>query len=139
MRTDDRYIKQYREKLRELNRVEEGVNSLRREIDSLSQEMAQRRITHGSLLSEITAMRKVISVMIDEDVDHVEAKLKVEPSDMINTIWTDSESPYPSGDIMLSAGQYPISRGASGVISTINVDKIDSVYHTVSLGPFGNP
>lgn len=82
----DRYFNDYRKKFKDV----EQIISQRREMLGQIEQMDNKLI---SAQAELTHMKKVISLMIEKDLDPVEAQLTVEDTqDIILTkseIWTD--------------------------------------------------
>lgn len=76
------YFEQYREKKKQLAELTNEHRDLRTILD---QKRAEARV----LENEISSMKRIITTMIDHGVDHVEAKLMNDPSDLKDSMWDD--------------------------------------------------
>ena len=79
------YFETYREKNKELHEARQLLYDLNSSVVS-----AKSAITE--LQSEIYAMRKIITMMIDNNLDPVEVKLTTEPSDRKESLWEITDS-----------------------------------------------
>lgn len=129
MISDDKYIDKYRQKLAQMTKLQEDSGKISRQLDKCHIEMA-------AVQSELRTMRRIISTMIDNGIDHVEAKLRLDASEHVNTIWTDAN--------MDMQAAYPLHGSPTGILSGLSLDNINTTisncpYPTVTTGPFGNP
>jgi len=76
----DEYFQTYRDKIAE-------CELLRQEIRNIEKIIYNKNDTVRSLEEEINAMRQLITIMIDNDWDPVEAKLKTEAVDRMRNMW----------------------------------------------------
>lgn len=74
------YFKSYRDKLRELEDYRAKVNLMQVEVANI-------RKTIVCMQNECIKMRSIITIMIEEDIDDVEAKLRGETSTV--SLWDD--------------------------------------------------
>lgn len=89
----ERYFKEYRKKLEEVKQIRVKHQGMMDELSSMSEKLTNaERDLHG--------MKRVISKMIDEDLDPIEAKLSIDDADDAS-IWQNqgieiSYDPSPS-------------------------------------------
>jgi chromosome segregation ATPase len=58
-------------------------------IEDLRAQANAHRSKAAELEKDLMAMKRIISVMIEENIDPIEAKLRTSPDDRIDTIWVD--------------------------------------------------
>lgn len=129
----------------------EEYRAKKRELDALADEYARlkniaekTRIKARNLEQEISSMKRIMTIMIDDGIDPVEAKLKNDPSTLVDSIWdrnvyddtiheltiSPSSSIYSSAiDIYKSSGAI----GASGVTDTYGIISSASSLNDITL------
>ena len=78
--SSEEYFKSYRDKLKQLENYETDVKNLNLEVASIRNKIM-------SLQTECVKMRSIITVMIEEGIDHVEARLRDDTS--VVSLWDD--------------------------------------------------
>lgn len=95
-------------------------------IEDLKLQAAGRRSEAFELEKDLMAMKRVISVMIEENIDPIEAKLRTLPDDKVDTIWIDDQLTFTSASIdsynsvYSSVGGIDIAAAPLTTMSTIN-------------------
>lgn len=105
----ERYFKEYRRKLNEVKQIRVEHRDLSNQVVMMAD-----KLTHAE--RELHGMKRVISKMIDEDLDPVEAKLSIDDSDEAG-IWQNQ-----TVDITYDAS--PSYGGSIDTWSTVNMDTI---------------
>ena len=144
------YFEQYREKIREIKVLEEQVSNLQEQINS-------RRSNIKSLNTEVNGMRRIITVMIDQGMDPVEAKLRTDDDDRQDNLWRDldlakvtavtggaggvsmasiTDLTWPSTIVTAGTG-YPAI--ATAITNTGAISTSGSMRITGALGAYGSP
>ena len=70
----ERYLNEYRKKLEEVKKIRVAYNEIAEELNAMTCNL-------NNAESELYGMKRVISKMIDEDLDPIEAKLSIDDSD----------------------------------------------------------
>lgn len=128
------YFEQYRNKLRTLEESKSNIARLRGEIDRAID--ACKKIN-----SEISSMRRIITLMVDTGMDPVEAKLRHDPSDLLESMWEPIDvlddsitiTTYPSSSTKWSSGTATMSSatgavGSTGTAHTISPINASTIY-----------
>lgn len=77
------YFQQYRKMIQEQQSIQEQIKDMQESISRLSKQS-------NHISSEIIAMKRIMTYMIDNGVDPVEAKLKIDENNK-DTHWRDEE------------------------------------------------
>ena len=108
MSSDD-YFKSYRHKLRELENYKDTINKLNIEVASIRNKVI-------GLQNECIKMRTIITIMIEEGIDDVEARLRDEKSTVSlwesESISTSTSRSYPYYQSMSSISGNPFASGS---------------------------
>lgn len=117
----EKYLNEYRKKLKNVQQIKtvhkENENKYYQSSSNLN--MAE---------AELTAMRRVISKMIDENIDPIEAQLSIDESDKFN-IWNSSvDTMSPSMSIGLSSITTTPTIDLSGITVSSAINYDDDIY-----------
>lgn len=74
------YFEEYRKKKRELESLADEHQRIKTVADEI-------RTKARNLEEEIASMKRIMTLMIDNGIDPVEAKLKTEPSSLVDSFW----------------------------------------------------
>jgi len=74
------YFKEYRAKISEMKELQQEADRLKDMVDLIRKKSV-------NLSREIEGMRHIITVMIDQGMDPVEAKLRTEPAERTESMW----------------------------------------------------
>ena len=92
------YFEEYRQKISEVERLENKERELGLEVDKI-------RRMRGQLRQDLLSMQRLITVMIENDWDPVEAKLKTESEERQRSFWdVRSDAEQISGKIASQLG-----------------------------------
>lgn len=128
----DRYLDRYRRRLSDLESVDKELKDLRNEYDNRMTEINQRRMRVDS---EIRDMRQVITTMIDQGCDPVEAKLRND-NDTRNTIWDIKDINWDSKMTIGIDPVYPVISSVDLSMDTSELFSDTVIYDTGgSSGP----
>lgn len=105
----DSYLDRYRRKLADIESIDSEVREIRKRYEKELSDISSRRTR---VENEIQEMRQVITTMIDQGVDPVEAKLR--NSQRRETIWENTKSEKVFG------------------LSSITLDPNNSVFESIT-------
>lgn len=117
----EKYLNEYRKKLKNVQQIKtvhkENENKYYQSSSNLN--MAE---------AELTAMRRVISKMIDENIDPIEAQLSIDESDKFN-IWNSNSDSFKNISISTDSGMIDTtSIDLSGITFSGSIDYDDDIY-----------
>lgn len=122
----NRYFQRYREMVKRLEAVDVDFTERTRQWEMERDTFMRRKI---DLQQEVQTMRKVITKMIEEDMDPTLAKLQQDESwGSMSTIWSKSSDPFDTYDTVVDLSNMSVTGaiGASGYtsIGTISTQDI---------------
>lgn len=125
-----RYLEQYRNKLRELEESQTEWQKAREEVRNLA-------LQSNAIADEISAMRRIITRMIDTGMDPVETKLKMNDEDRLktsNTLWDMHDV------ITIDTGQLATQAawGAAGSIGAVGAGCANGATSSILTGQSSN-
>ena len=113
------YFEEYRNKISAMAELHTEMDLLKNRIDEL-------RKNSASLSREIEGMRRIITVMIDQGMDPVEAKLRTDPSDRMDSMWdwkdhivTNTGTIGATGSMSMATTTIAGAASSSGVYSIV--------------------
>lgn len=117
------YFELYRQKKKEHQDIVEEIARMRNAMEKQKSESQK-------LASEIRSMKKIITTMIDQDMDPVEVKLRNDIPSMLDSLWEDHDSLHADEVTLSIAG----ATGAVGATSTMawpgTISAISTTYPT---------
>ena len=124
------YFEEYRNKI-------SAVAELQTEIDLLKNRIGELRKNSTSLSREIEGMRRIITVMIDHGMDPVEAKLRTDPSDRMDSLWDWKDHIVTgTGAIEDAGGGMPMTTGTTTIAGAGSSNGIYSIVTGGSVPPY---
>ena len=132
------YFEQYRQKRVDLEQIKQSQHDLKIQLEKLYH---QSRM----MSEELLGMQKIITYMIENGMDPVEAKLKSESIDRHDNFWINESTIKNSGTISMAGvvgGGYSISMtGATGAIGATHLStpsySSGLVYNSIATSTIG--
>ena len=123
------YFEEYRNKI-------SAVAELQTEIDLLKNRIGELRKNSTSLSREIEGMRRIITVMIDHGMDPVEAKLRTDPSDRMDSMWDWKDHIVTNTGAISATGSMSMATGTTTITGAGSSNGIYSIVTGGSIPPY---
>lgn len=128
----NRYFQRYRETVKRLASIDAEFTERTRQWEMERDTFMRRK---NELHQEIQTMRKVITKMVEEDMDPTMAKLQHDESwGSMATIWTKSSDPFDTYDTVIDLSDISVT-GAIGAIGYTSVGTISTQDISFGNGP----